>query len=86
VKIHYVFAAVAVVLSSVPVDLSGYSDEVFKCIKPHLSSAHPETSAAAHDCLSALCRQCSDKETGVSLVQQLDATLKSTSPFPPSKL
>ena len=74
------------VLSSVLIDLSEYGVEVFKCIVPHLSSSHPETSAAAHDCLSALCRQCSDKEVVTSLGKQLDGALKSTRPDVLSKL
>ncbi len=68
----------ALVLLSVPIDLSPYCDEIVKIVLPLLSSAVAATSQAAHDCMKALSRQCSDKTVALALLKQLDGALKST--------
>ena len=70
--------AVSFMLSNLPIDLSAYCSDIGKLIIPLFSSSVMTTSKAAHDCMSALCRQCSDKREAQGLCKQLDGALKST--------
>ena len=70
-------AAVCLVISHVPIDLSQYAEEVLKNCVPLLSSQDPDTRQDARDLVLALAKQCSDASIVLELLLLLAAALKS---------
>lgn len=69
--------AVALVVSSVPIDLSQYAENLVKNCIPLLGSQIPGTRLDTHALVGALALQCSDASTVQLLLQLLSAALKS---------
>ena len=69
--------AVCFVISSVPIDLSPYAEELCKNAVPLLYSQHSETRHAAQSLLSALAKQCSDAASVKTCSNLLLTALKS---------
>ena len=70
-------AAVCVVVSHVPIDLSQYALKIVENAAPLLSSPNQDTRQDAQRLVAALSRQCSDAAAIEKLLSLITTTLKS---------
>jgi hypothetical protein len=69
--------AVALVISSVPIDLSQYAESLLEKAAPLLGSQNPGTRLDAQALVASLAKQCSDASAAKKVLQVLSTALKS---------